>query len=1534
MTLVVPDRIPKKPVPAVIFIVCLMVFFCYMSGTSFAAGYNHSTGVSIPTEDNPHGGYANTTNKCKTCHAVHLAEGNPSPTPSYVLLRANSASDECDYCHATGGVSQKIISGESHEVHLTATKGPAVECSDCHKVHTTVAGAQFKDNQLLAATTACDICHSPGGAFDGVDDTNYGAKNNWNWVSGESQIYDASDGLKGGKEKWCAGCHDAGTSVTEGVSAPDVAGDNSTYGYYIGGHKINCMYCHDSTTDHIDGEHRTYANSTDNYMVGYRLKYSMNIPFGLGEGYEQADFGLCFRCHSYDNIFDSSEPFDTNFRDDNDHKNMHRDHLTDETGINKWDSDWDYSSGSTDSRVSCPACHNVHGSKTPRLIRSGELISTPATTDKVPALDFKWYESDGTTPTTDFSDSLYGEMSPVADGKNIVDNKVCDTCHTGSEDGKYSRTPIGGLVGCGTCHSSAQGASEERRQITSTGGDFEKNSHHIDGSVTDDDCLVCHDTTYHQDGDSGTIPDPKVYLNDPDGGAPIVYEGTPESLENFCLNCHDSDGANGNTTPLSDGKTVPNVKGVAGSLWQDSAHNQRGYSENGDSPITCMGDGSTTGCHGNAHGSDNEKLLSSGSGVAIDTFCYRCHTQGMITNNAISGSGLADDIQQAFSKSAKHDLGSNFTVGSDSFTVQCTSCHNPHVITGKYWDAESGFSPVTRPNFSDPTSNPRAMGTILWGDESGEKMDNYAALGSGTGGFYYNMARGYSLGDTGLPFDQPAVYQPPKSGSGYEFEFGGDVLPDYATFCLDCHSASLSGGHGNINWGGDPYKHGLTAGNMPGYVSDEGTPGFWGTSGNPDVLFDMNYVTRGRHNGHFMRWPYDSADRGAGINFVLACTDCHEAHGADVGSMLRTNPNDGTGSTVWNVMCNNCHYYYGGQHAGMSCGPAAECHPHQGQASIHRGAGTGSGGTQLMLTAAGYESDFVKPDFTPQIDTVEGHIGSNELIVTFTAGVWANVDLSGNLGAGDFWLFDIGGNNPRTITSVTHTSGEASATLTMSAPPAAADLSTDTLALKPASAWNWYEGGYENWATGIVPAQAVSAGPWPVQMTGPPPVEITSVEGIVGMALIEVTFSEGVYTDIGGSGALQQTDFVLIDNDNGRTIESVEHTAGEATAILTLSSVLDDADDINIDTLAAASSSAIYCIYDNPVGTDPVTITGAICPIGETSFQLNEPAGSTTVTDEQSVLVGAVSDPTDTLTGNEFYGDGVDNYIQYTDADTCLRATRKLTIETRIKPTGIGTANYIKRVFNRQAGGGNYHMTVWRNTGGAWAGYYNAPDNTASIALWIRVVDTHGGNTYKPALADYDAFPIVSDHWYRVKAVLDSDKTGEIPIDIYVDDQGTNGDDADEAWSGFINCTDSDQSQFHANAKLYEGDEILPGDGDFYIGTETTTSTSKMFMGQIDYINVQMAADYTGVTLLFGGLASATPTSAQSLYFASTTPSNYTPSRKPLPNYLAAGQPIPPYLVNAPLNLNNEDVSKNVVLLTLAVGLMLGGFMLIRKAKA
>ncbi|MFQ6112875.1 MAG: hypothetical protein ACE5NG_02170 [bacterium] len=172
-----------------------------------------------------------------------------------------------------------------------------------------------------------------------------------------------------------------------------------------------------------------------------------------------------------------------------------------------------------------------------------------------------------------------------------------------------------------------------------------------------------------------------------------------------------------------------------------------------------------------------------------------------------------------------------------------------------------------------------------------------------------------------------------------------------------------------------------------------------------------------------------------------------------------------------------------------------------------------------------------------------------------------------------------------------------------------------------------------------------------------------------------------------------------------------------------------------------------------------------------------------------------------------------------------------------------GTANYIRRILARDQGG-NYQVSVWRHNN--WDSY-NAPNDTASIAFWVKPTDAHGGKVWKPVLTDYDAFPIVSDHWYKVKVVGNSGKTGGIPGDIFVDDEGTDGNRAGEIWSGYKNATDSDQSQLPADRYLYEGDEITPADGDFTIGCNVNNHANNVFIGLIDWISWQHGVDYSGV---------------------------------------------------------------------------------------
>ena len=1165
---------------------------------------------------------------------------------------------------------------------------------------------------------------------------------------------------------------------------------------------------------------------------------------------------------------------------------------------------------------------------------------------------------------------LMGATGPksFADDDATIDG-ICEVCHTQTSHHTNSATqsdsdhsPAGNCagchghaqnfrgMGCTGCHATAQ---KSRRQIVSAGGDFTRTSHHVQGTIADTDCVMCHDMKDHQKG--------TVKLRDVDNGTTVYsYSATnPASVEGFCISCHDADGAAGDTTPFSDGRSVPNIKGSGANTWSSSAHNSIAYAQNSNSPVTCMGNGSTTGCHGNAHGSDNIKLLSAAASVSIGQFCYGCHTDGKVTNNALSnrvGHNSADDIQEAFGKSTKHALGKSFTIGSNSFTLQCTSCHNPHLDSGKYWSAASGVSPITRPDFSDPINNPRAMGKSVWGDTASEKMNAY--VGSGK-------------------------YQTPNNDV-----FTGAQLPDYNTFCLDCHSSNI--GKGPVNWS---RMHGTAAAGTPRGGAGPNWFGFGKGAGwdGDDCVSDQATCwpvqQRGKSYRIFTRTPYKQIERIANKNFVLACIDCHEAHGSARGGLIRErfNTNDsggcGTGSTsgancadgsLWNSFCNTCHYYYSDFHAGMSCGNAS-CHTAN---SIHRMSSSGSGsaaktydetlvldyrfsnnlkdsGDWLMhgkwsdsnagTFAAGQSGNAVVLDgqHTIQVgtqdatwSTCEGgpcgttggqgggswkythmkynttleawvyptdsaateytiyskHTGTaygdyvlmlNRIDGMLRVGFKAQIDNNAGTTGGDAGIRGAYSTVAVPLNAWTHVA----ATFDTAGPNRSASDPTvgririyvNGYDVTTSDGWGDYTqpganetsifayqentnyrdtvcyngtwcagefsiGGFHGWQKPFI-GRIDTARVWNVTKAASYFAPYgSSVAPRIGAAVaslnqVTVTFTEGVYATSGASGALAAADFAYHDNNsNGaKTITSVTHTAGSPTAVLTLSSNLTSAD-LGTDAVSAASGQ-VYDAHGNTAGTTQATLGGSLCP-NSTVFQLNEAAGATTANDSSGAITGTVLGATTAFVGDGYlHGNGTGTGVDFDNHDTCFKATRKLTIEARFRPTGMaGTANYVRRIFARDSGGAGYQLSVWRNNG--WA-TYNAPSGEASIAFWVRPKDNHGGKNWKPVLTLYSACPIVSDHWYRVKVVWDSDKNSGIPCDITVDDQGTDGLGSGEKWTGTLNCTDTTGSLAAADQRLSQGDEIAPADGDFTIGCNVNNHANNVFNGLIDWISWQ-----------------------------------------------------------------------------------------------
>jgi hypothetical protein len=367
-----------------------------------------------------HGGTARhiVPENCDGCHGADLTGGHTSTSCKSSSCHPNR--DKCAPCHKTL---------QSHPIHTVSNnRGPTpLACEDCHTVDP-FNYAVLADGNNFANSTNCDACHSPNGAYDGASDAVIGAKSNW-----EIGVYDG-DALRTEKERWCAACHDDQPANSQtggmGVNAPNIVGNNTTYGFYVTGHNINCLSCHDASKNHIDHEHRTYTSASNNYQAGYRLKpvnggAPMNIPRpkSTDDPHNYLDhFALCFDCHNADELIGESDEWDaskTNF-DYSSGANGHYEHLS--MGRITFDSDFD-SVG--DSDFTCTTCHNVHGSPTPAMTRHGELIL--ATRNDLPpdfgALNFSYLPLGATVVT-----SVAGKIELAGGG--VTQNGICAaTCH-------------------------------------------------------------------------------------------------------------------------------------------------------------------------------------------------------------------------------------------------------------------------------------------------------------------------------------------------------------------------------------------------------------------------------------------------------------------------------------------------------------------------------------------------------------------------------------------------------------------------------------------------------------------------------------------------------------------------------------------------------------------------------------------------------------------------------------------------------------------------------------------------------------------------------------------------------------------------------------------------------------------------------------------------------------------------------------------------------------------------------------------------
>ncbi len=641
--------------------------------TNHVGGANHQGGFDLTGQDctkcHPHSADNDLltadgfmpVNGCTMCHNVAQDDGNGVPaggrraiTPEFSRNshHVNGAvqDSDCKTCHYTADHTSGyvklydadnpatviVLNGDPRTNSTEAAKLEAF-CLSCHDGDGAGGFAPFSDGRMPPAVDAnlwnagshkasgnstCFDCHDNGHGSNKIK-----LMAPYNAVSDGS----ANDPMRQ-EERFCYQCHDGSVATT------NIQTDFGRTSH----HNV-------SDTDQVDGSKVECANCHNPHFVSTSAKLS-NPDNGTPWGGTMTDF--CLACH------DGAPPTGVTFAGGGSGNPLSTHSNVDVTG-----SEADFAS-------LCTQCHEQHGADNRSLIKTRIEVTT--------------------SPLYTVGDILFSARTGTNsfdDGTSPVTSRICVACHQDANNPGYPMSAHTGGVGhaggldftatdctlchphtvdnvsttkdgfmpdptCTGCHQFSVGS---RRQITGTGGDFANTSHHVQGTPTDDDCKLCHEMSQHQ---SGT-----VRLNNVDTGAVIVYTGgvIPEE---FCAACHDANGANGDTTPYSDGVTVPNI--LAG--WGTSSHAVG---------LTCYD------CHDNGHGSNKIGLLSPWNATSDgdpndpmrqeERFCYRCH----------DGSLASTDIQTEFNRSSHHDVALT-DQNANGAKVECINCHNPHIDNTTY----------------------------------------------------------------------------------------------------------------------------------------------------------------------------------------------------------------------------------------------------------------------------------------------------------------------------------------------------------------------------------------------------------------------------------------------------------------------------------------------------------------------------------------------------------------------------------------------------------------------------------------------------------------------------------------------------------------------------------------------------------------------------------------------------------------------------------------------------------------------------------
>jgi cytochrome c553 len=340
-------------------------------------------------------------------------------------------------------------------------------------------------------------------------------------------------------------------------------------------------------------------------------------------------------------------------------------------------------------------------------------------------------------------------------------------------------------------------------------------------------------------------------------------------LTQFCLNCHDSNGAAAEASPLAPftGSGAPPV--IDSTHWSNSSHNTGG--ENGASPVTCFGDGQG-GCHASGHGSEKQWLLAPYTVPATDpdrseereNFCFTCHDTtsanlGMSTlkiQDDFSGAPINATSDSGALVNNRHDVLPTDQSRSGGL-VTCKNCHNQH-----------------QNNNSDPVADP----------------DDDVLLPS------YSISNVYNEDGHNFSYD-PGGNLDPLNPEGCAGTPGctPTTEPDYIKFCLACHDGTTPPG---VTMSPNMVNMAAAWDGTDQHGTGEGSNGPSTSKGGLKVPWVSPTTAQNRCT------PNDDAancDPSAGYA-AMNCTTCHGAHGGPNIYNLKTSINvDGVTMTVGGV---------------------------------------------------------------------------------------------------------------------------------------------------------------------------------------------------------------------------------------------------------------------------------------------------------------------------------------------------------------------------------------------------------------------------------------------------------------------------------------------------------------------------------------------------------------------------------------------------------------------------------------------------------